>query len=129
MTSSTATGLPERLARFGWLERRVRDLPRSIAFHVDGLGFRLLGGCAMTQGDPPGALLGLGDQRLVLRPVPSATAATAATAGTAGGATTAGGEDRGCSYRASRESTCAEKASTREVSNEGVAGVRQVHAP
>ena len=82
MTSSTATGLPERLARFGWLERRVRDLPRSIAFHVDGLGFRLLGGCAMTQGDPPGALLGLGDQRLVLRPVPSATAATAATAGT-----------------------------------------------
>jgi len=79
MTSSTATGLPERLARFGWLERRVRDLPRSIAFHVDGLGFRLLGGCAMTQGDPPGALLGLGDQRLVLRPVPSATAATAGT--------------------------------------------------
>lgn len=57
--------------RFALLERRVRDLERSIAFYVDGLGFRRLGDAVALADERPGVLLGLGDERVVLRPVPA----------------------------------------------------------
>jgi catechol 2,3-dioxygenase-like lactoylglutathione lyase family enzyme len=57
--------------RFALLERRVRDLERSIAFYVDGLGFRRLGDAVALAGERPGVLLGLGDERMVLCPVPA----------------------------------------------------------
>ena len=68
--TSPAPAPPGRIVRFARLERRVRDLARSIDFHVAGLGFRPLGEVAALAGARPGVLLGLGDERIALRPVP-----------------------------------------------------------
>lgn len=65
--------MPPPLSRFAMLERHVRDLERSVAFYVDGLGFRRLGeavAAGAIAGARPGVLLGLGDERIVLHAVP-----------------------------------------------------------
>lgn len=71
MALSPSKPAAPRLSHFALLERRVRDLARSIEFYIGGLGFRRRGDVVALAGAAPGVLLGLGDERVALRPVPA----------------------------------------------------------